>query len=132
MRETVPEQYRAVYDDKTGSIWILDCWHKSIENLSPENFNATTLDPNSPAVTILNRSQVNALIEVTIKQGWLDKIINSKLQNPEVPIVPVANRPVPETIQSSAIKAVVDVMNIPQADERTRQEALAIIKELAK
>lgn len=133
LRESVPEQYRVTLDDKTSSIWILDCWHKTIENLDPENYNVTNIDPESPAVTILNKEQINALIGGLIKLGWLDKIIDNKVyNNPKV--INTVVEPI-ETLQSKAIASIVELIKINSAvptDERTVQEAISSIRELGK
>ena len=134
LKDKIPEQYRVSYDEVTGAFWILDCWHPTIENLNPDTYKDTPIDPKSPAVTIINKEQANALVGELIKRGWLDKIIEGKIRNNEVPAVTVVNTPavtVAETLPSKGISTIVELMKIGSTDERTLQEAINAVKELA-
>jgi hypothetical protein len=76
-KEVIPERFRAKYDSKNDTWYILDTWNPQIMNLP--NLDEDIPD-NSPAIKIISGTELNAVLAEMKKIGHLDKIIkvNSK------------------------------------------------------
>jgi hypothetical protein len=71
-RELVPERFKARYDSKSDSWYVLDTWHPQIMNLPNLD---EDIPENSPAIKIISGTELNALLAEMKRLGHLDKII---------------------------------------------------------
>lgn len=72
----IPERYRAKYDSLNDRWLILDMWHPQIKNLPSL---IESIPENSPALKIVTGTEMNAIIGEMSNNGFLDKIIESRV-----------------------------------------------------
>jgi hypothetical protein len=71
-KEIVPERFKARYDNKSDSWYILDTWHPQVMNLPNLD---EEIPEGSVAMKVLSGTELNAVIAEMKRIGYLDKII---------------------------------------------------------
>jgi hypothetical protein len=130
--EIIPERYRTSYDNETGAFRILDTWHDSIKNIP--DITTAIIDDASPALKTLSTEQVNSLIGILIKLGWLDKIktqttaTTQKITPPPVKdFVPVEKV---KSIEEIAITKIAEIAQKDSINNDLAREAITAIRNL--
>jgi hypothetical protein len=124
--EIIPERYRTSYDNETGAFRILDTWHDSIKNIP--DITTAVIDDASPALKTLSTEQVNSLIGILIKLGWLDKIKTQKITPPPVKdFVPVEKV---KSIEEIAITKIAEIAQKDSINNDLAREAITAIRNL--
>jgi hypothetical protein len=120
LKVNVPERYRVSYDSKTGSFWILDCWHESVRNIP--DLKEAKIPDDSPALVVINQGQANAFIGELKRLGWLGEGTNSKTD--------VTESKEPVSIQEIAINKIAEIVKVTELDEAVAKEAISALREL--
>jgi hypothetical protein len=78
-KKDVPERYRCAYDKESDCFHILDTWDPQVQNIAD-----LTLDipKTSSALKIISSAEVNSLVGLLIKMGWMDKYKIIKAEPP--------------------------------------------------
>jgi hypothetical protein len=121
LKELIPSRYRVSYDQKTGSFWILDCWHETVKNI-PDITNAV-IPETSPALTIISSEQANALIGEQLKLGWFDRLKTNEVKPP----IEIKQN---VSIEEVAINKVAEIVKIENLKDDVAKEAIMAIREL--
>ncbi len=127
LEEVVPERFVVRYDKESGIFRILDTWHESIKNLNlDENPN---IPENSPALKNLTTEEVNAVVGELIKMGWLDKLIESKVNSPTKIIE--RSKDIKDLIVEKIAEITLDDRAKPEQHTSVSKDAISALKEIA-
>jgi hypothetical protein len=130
----VPERYRITFEQSTSSFHILDTWHESIKNIPNLE---QEIPPESPALKIINLQEINGLLGLLDKMGWIEKfkdytgVITKKVV--EETVKPLVETP-KKSIQEIAIENITEITKSTgletSVDSGVAREALIAIREV--
>jgi len=70
MKKEVPERYRCAYDKESDCFQILDTWDPQLQNIADLQ---AEVPKSSTALKLVSAAEVNALVGLLIKMGWMEK-----------------------------------------------------------
>ena len=72
-KNEIGDRFRVSYDKITNTFRILDLWDESVRNLPLDS----EVPDNSPAIKIISILELNSLLSMLDKMGWLEKFKES-------------------------------------------------------